>query len=110
MTISLTTAAASHIQGILAKKGHGIGLKLSVTKTGCSGYSYKMDIANEVSANENVFTSEGVQVIVPQDSLRYLQGTEIDLAVKGLNRQLVFHNPNAEASCGCGESFNLIEE
>jgi iron-sulfur cluster assembly protein len=110
MSISLTKAAAHHIQTVLQKRGHGIGFKLAVNKSGCSGYSYVMDIADEVGANDEVFTSENVQVIVPQSSLDYLQGTEIDLAIKGLNRQLVFHNPNAENACGCGESFNLIEK
>lgn len=109
MSISLTTAAAAHIDSVIKKRGHGIGFKLAVKNSGCSGYSYIMGIADDVSEQDVVFNSEGIQLIIPQDSLDYLQGTEIDLAVSGLNRKIVFHNPNAVDACGCGESFNLKE-
>jgi iron-sulfur cluster assembly protein len=109
MNISVTQAAAQHIENVIKKRGSGIGFKLAVKDTGCSGYSYVMGIADAVGEHDVVSQCEGVQVIVPQDSVNYLQGTEIDLLVSGLNRKLVFHNPNAVDACGCGESFNLKE-
>lgn len=109
MSISVTPAAAAHINSVIKKRGSGIGFKLAVKDTGCSGYSYVMGIADEIGAQDTVYQSEGIQVIVPKDSVDYLQGTEIDLSVSGLNRKLVFHNPNAVDACGCGESFNLKE-
>ncbi|MFA6037609.1 MAG: iron-sulfur cluster assembly accessory protein [Legionellales bacterium] len=109
MSISMTPAAAQHIDNVIKKRGSGIGFKLAVKDTGCSGYSYVMGIADEIGAQDAVYQSEGIQVIVPKDSVDYLQGTEIDLSVSGLNRKLVFHNPNAVDACGCGESFNLKE-
>ncbi len=109
MSISLTQAAAAHIESVIKKRGHGMGFKLAVKNSGCSGYSYIMGIADEAGEQDLVFKSEGMQVIVPKDSVDYLEGTEIDLAVQGLNRKLVFHNPNAVDACGCGESFNLKE-
>ncbi|MGA2654618.1 MAG: iron-sulfur cluster assembly accessory protein [Gammaproteobacteria bacterium] len=109
MSIKVTPAAAQHIDNVIKKRGSGLGFRLAVKDTGCSGYSYVMGIADEVGDQELVFQAEGVQIIVPKDSVNYLQGTEIDLAVSGLNRKLVFHNPNAVDACGCGESFNLKE-
>lgn len=109
-SISLTPLAAKHIETILHKRGSGIGFKLSVNTTGCSGYSYVMGIAEQVADNDIVISSQGVQVVIPHDSMQYLQGTEIDLQSQGLNRKLVFHNPNAVDACGCGESFNLKKE
>ncbi len=109
MGICVTKAAAAHIKGVIEKR-HGIGFKLAVKNSGCSGYSYIMDIADKIGENDKVFQSEGVQVIIPKESLDYLEGTEIDLSVQGLNRKLVFHNPHAVDACGCGESFNLKEE
>lgn len=109
MSISMTQAAAQHIDNIIKKRGAGLGFKLAVKDTGCSGYSYVMGIADAVSDQDVVYQAAGLQVIVPKDSVNYLQGTEIDLAISGLNRKLVFHNPNAVDACGCGESFNLKE-
>ncbi len=109
MNISVTQAAAQHIDNVIKKRGSGVGFKLAVKDTGCSGYSYVMGIADEVGDQDVVYQSEGLQVIVPKDSVDYLQGTEIDLSISGLNRKLVFHNPNAVDACGCGESFNLKE-
>lgn len=108
--ISITPVAAAHINSIIKKRGHGIGFRLAVKNSGCSGYSYIMAIADEISAQDEVFTSEGMQIVIPQDSVSLLQGTEIDLVSQGLNRKLVFHNPNAVDACGCGESFNLKEK
>lgn len=109
MSISVTPAAAAHIDTIIKKNTHGIGFKLAVKDTGCSGYSYVMGIADAIGAQDEVFSSEGISIIIPRDSVAYLQGTEIDLSVQGLNRKLIFHNPNAVDACGCGESFNLKE-
>ena len=110
MNISLTQAAAEHISGVIKKRGNGIGFKLAVKDTGCSGYSYVMGIAEEIHADDEVLTSQGIQLVIPKASLQYLQGTEIDLESRGLNRKLIFNNPQAVDACGCGESFSLKEE
>ena len=110
MSISVTPAAAAHIQSVIQKRGNGVGFKLAVKNSGCSGYSYIIGIADAIGEQDVVFQSEGIEVIIPQESLHYLQGTQIDLAIQGLNRKLVFHNPKAIDACGCGESFNLKEE
>jgi iron-sulfur cluster assembly protein len=110
MSISVTPAAAAHIQSVIQKRGSGMGFKLAVKNSGCSGYSYIIGIADAVGEQDVVFHSEGIEVIIPQECLNYLEGTQIDLAIQGLNRKLVFHNPKAIDACGCGESFNLKEE
>ncbi len=110
MNISLTPAAALHIAHVLKKRGSGIGFKLAVKDSGCSGYSYVMGIADEIHADDEVLISEGIQLVIPKASVNYLQGTEIDLESRGLNRKLIFNNPQAVDACGCGESFSLKEE
>ena len=107
MAISLTTAAADRVQSFLTRRGHGLGLRLSVKKTGCSGYAYMVNYADDIGSNDVVFEHRGVKVIVDRDSLDYINGTEIDFVKQGLNEAFRFRNPNVKGECGCGESFTV---
>jgi iron-sulfur cluster assembly protein len=107
MPVSLTASAAERVHSFLAKRGSGVGLRLAVKKTGCSGYAYVVNYADEVGASDVVFEDRGVKVIVDADSLRYVDGTEIDFVRQGLNEAFKFRNPNVRGECGCGESFNV---
>lgn len=107
MAISLTERAARHVQRFLAGDAGGNGLRVGVKPTGCSGYMYVVRPENEIGEHDRVFESHGVQVIVDTESLKYLDGTQVDFAREGLNEGFKFENPNVKATCGCGESFNL---
>jgi len=107
MTVSLTQSAADRIRSFLESRGRGVGLRLGVKKTGCSGFAYVVNYADEVGAADVVFEDRGVRVIVDADSLRYVDGTEIDFVRQGLNEAFKFRNPNVRGECGCGESFNV---
>lgn len=107
MSVSLTASAAERVHSFLAKRGGGVGLRLSVKKTGCSGFAYVVNYAEQVAAGDVVFEDRGVKVIVDADSLRYVDGTEIDFVRQGLNEAFKFRNPNVRGECGCGESFNV---
>jgi iron-sulfur cluster assembly protein len=107
MSVSLTPSAAERVRSFLAKRGSGVGLRLGVKKTGCSGFAYVVNYADEVAAGDVVFEHQGVKVIVDSDSLRYVDGTEIDFVRQGLNEAFKFRNPNVRGECGCGESFNV---
>ncbi len=105
MSITLTAAAAKQIKQQLIKRGSGIGLKLGVKKSGCSGYAYTLAYAENLTSNETTFEQLGVQVIVTADDLPLLAGIELDYRYEGLNAAFKFNNPNVTAMCGCGESF-----
>jgi iron-sulfur cluster assembly protein len=107
MPVSLTAAAAERVHSFLAKRGHGVGLRLGVKKTGCSGFAYVVSYADDVGKADVVFEDRGVRVIVDSESLRYVDGTEIDFARHGINEAFKFRNPNVRGECGCGESFNV---
>ena len=107
MTVSLTQSAADRVRSFLEGRGRGVGLRLGVKKTGCSGFAYVVNYADEVGAADVVFEDHGVRVIVDADSLRYVDGTEIDFVRQGLNEAFKFRNPNVRGECGCGESFNV---
>ena len=107
MSVSLTPSAAERVRSFLAKRGSGVGLRLGVKKTGCSGFAYVVNYADEVAASDVVFEDQGVKVIVDSGSLRYVDGTEIDFVRQGLNEAFKFRNPNVRGECGCGESFNV---
>jgi len=107
MSITLTPQAATHVQNYLAKRGKGIGLRLGVRTTGCSGLAYKLEYADEVQAGDFQFESNGVTVLVDPKSLPYVDGTELDFTREGLNEGFRFNNPNVKDECGCGESFNV---
>lgn len=105
--ITLTQAAAERINAQLAKRGSGIGLRVGVRKSGCSGYMYTMDYADEISANDDVFEGFGAKVVVDRKHMAVLRGTTLDFRADGLNRMFRFENPHAKNSCGCGESFTV---
>lgn len=107
MAITLTEAAAEHVRSFLDKRGKGIGLRLGVRTTGCSGMAYVLEFADEVAANDRVFEDNNVKVVVDEKSLVYLDGTELDYGKEGLNEGFRFKNPNVKDECGCGESFNI---
>jgi iron-sulfur cluster assembly protein len=107
MSISLTESAARHVSNYLAKRGKGIGLRLGVRTTGCSGMAYKLEFADAANPEDQEFESRGVKVLIDPKSLIYLAGTELDYAREGLNEGFKFNNPNEKDRCGCGESFNV---
>ena len=105
--INLTERAANHVKNYLAGQGKGIGLRVGVKPTGCSGYQYVIEAASEINEQDHVFESNGVKIVTDGQSLRYLAGTELDYVREGLNSGFKFNNPNVEETCGCGESFNI---
>jgi len=107
MAITLTEKAASHVQRYMARRGKGIGLRLGVRTTGCSGLAYKLEFADAINPEDIEFESHGVKVVVDPKSLAYIDGTELDFAREGLNEGFQFKNPNVKDECGCGESFNV---
>ncbi len=107
MGITLTAAAADRIKSFLDNRGKGVGLRLGVKTTGCSGMAYIIEFADEIDSDDSVFEDKGVKVLVDPKSLIYLDGTELDYAKDGLNEGFEFNNPNVKDSCGCGESFTV---
>jgi iron-sulfur cluster assembly protein len=107
MAVTLTEKAANHVQSFLAKRGKGVGLRVGVRTSGCSGMAYKLEFADGVEANDVQFESHGVRVVVDPKSLPYVDGTELDYTREGLNEGFKFNNPNVKDECGCGESFNV---
>jgi iron-sulfur cluster assembly protein len=107
MAISVTEAAARHVQKFLANRGKGIGIRLEVRTSGCSGMAYVLEFADQVEEDDLVFEDQGIKVIVSPKSLAYLDGTELDFTREGLNEGFKFNNPNVTSQCGCGESFGV---
>ena len=107
MSISLTVAAADRVRTFLSRRGHGLGLRLGVKKTGCSGFAYVVNYADDLGKEDIVFEDQGVKVIVDRDSLGFIDGTQVDFVKQGLNEAFRFRNPNVRGECGCGESFNV---
>ena len=107
MAISLTQSAADRVRSYLQKRGSGVGLRLGVKKTGCSGFAYVINYAETVEENDTVFEDRGIKVVVDEDSLPLIDGTEVDFTKQGLNEAFKFRNPRSTGECGCGESFNV---
>jgi len=106
MAITLTQSAANHVQAYLAKRGKGVGLRVGVRTSGCSGLAYKLEFADTVNPDDQTFECNGVKVLVDPKSLPFVDGTELDYTREGLNEGFKFKNPNVKDECGCGESFN----
>lgn len=104
MAVTLTSVAFQRVQRFVAETG-ALGLRFGVTRTGCSGWGHVADLAREQREGDTVFEQDGVNIYVDADSLALVDGTEIDFGKQGLSETFVFHNPNATAECGCGESF-----
>jgi iron-sulfur cluster assembly protein len=107
MAITLTDNAAERVRNYLEKRGNGIGLRLGIRKTGCSGFAYVIDYADEIAAGDIVFDSGGIKILVDKPSLELIDGTEVDFVKEGLNEAFKFKNPQATGECGCGESFSI---
>ncbi len=107
MAVTLTEAAARHVTRYIARRGKGVGVRLGVRTTGCSGLAYKLEYADQAQPEDLCFDSHGVSVFVDPKSLAYLDGTELDFVREGLNEGFKFNNPNVKAECGCGESFQV---
>ena len=107
MRVSLTEAAARHITRYLGRRGKGVGVRLGVKTTGCSGLAYKIEFADEVAPEDVIFEQLGVKILVDPKSLPYIDGTELDFVREGLNEGFRFNNPNQRDRCGCGESFRI---
>lgn len=108
MAVQLTESAANHVESMLGKRGSGIGLRLGTRKSGCTGFAYVVDYADEVTDDDVVFESHGVKVVVDKQSLPNLDGTEVDyMKTNAINEGFEFRNPNIKDMCGCGESFSV---
>lgn len=107
MAITLTESAAKQIVQSLEKRGSGVGYRLAVKNSGCSGFMYVLDYADEINDGDAIIEKDGAKLLVGPESLPFIDGTEVDFATQGLNQTFVFNNPNAVSTCGCGESFNV---
>ena len=107
MAVTLSERAAKHVANYIAKRGKGIGLRLGVRTSGCSGVAYNLEFADAAEAEDLAFESHGVKVFVDAKSLPYLDGTELDYVREGLSEGFKFNNPNVKDACGCGESFTV---
>lgn len=107
MAITMTDAAADRVKTFLTNRGKGVGLRLGVKTSGCSGMAYVMEFADDIEDTDVVFEDKDVKIIVDPKSLVYIDGTEMDFAKEGLNEGFKFINPNEKAACGCGESFTV---
>lgn len=107
MAVRLTERAAKHVREALDKRGGGVGLRVGIKTSGCSGYAYKVDFADTIEADDNVYEAHGVKLLVDPKSLVFLDGMEVDFVRQGLNEVFEFNNPNVKDQCGCGESFSV---
>lgn len=105
--ITLTEAAATHIIKSLIHRQRGIGIRLGVKTTGCSGVAYRLEFCDDIAEGDSTFEQHGAMVIVDAKSLPYLTGTELDYGREGMGEGFKFNNPNVKDQCGCGESFNV---
>jgi iron-sulfur cluster assembly protein len=107
--IKLTETAVARVRDMVTKRGTGVGLRIGVTKTGCSGYSYALDYAETIADNDIVIEQDDVKVVVDQESMPLLDEMELDYVSQGLNQSFKFNNPNVVSACGCGESFSVTK-
>lgn len=107
MAVTMTEAASERVKKFLQSRGKGVGLRLGVKTSGCSGMAYVLEFVDEIQPEDEVFDLNGVSIIVDSKSLIYLDGTELDFVKEGLNEGFQFNNPNAKGECGCGESFSV---
>lgn len=107
MSVLITESAAKQVRKQIEKRGKGLGIKLGVKKSGCSGFAYTIDYADDLNSDDAVFEAHGVRVIVVNEHLEYLNGMELDYTREGINEAFRFNNPNVKDLCGCGESFTV---
>lgn len=109
MPITLTENAAKYIQQQFLKRGKGLAFRIGIKKSGCSGFSYRFDYADEINADDRLFESHNTKIVVDKASFPYLDGSQIDFIKDGLNSSFKFINPNIDNTCGCGDSFSVKE-
>jgi len=107
MSLTLTESAARHVADQLASRGHGIGIRVGIKTTGCSGMAYVLEFVDKLEVGDQIFEDHGVKIVVDPKSLVYIDGTEMDYVKQGVNEGFEFRNPNAKGECGCGESFSV---
>jgi iron-sulfur cluster assembly protein len=107
MAISMTAAAAERVRSFLQNRGKGVGLRVGVKTTGCSGLAYVLEFVDELNEDDQVFEDHGLKLVVDGKSLVYIDGTQLDFVKEGLNEGFKFNNPNVNGECGCGESFTV---
>ncbi len=107
MAITLSEAAAERVKSFLASRGKGLGLRLGVTTTGCSGLAYVLEFVDDMNEDDEMFEDKGIKIIVDAKSKVYLDGTHLEFKKEGLNEGFEFTNPNVKGECGCGESFTV---
>ncbi|MEZ5525593.1 MAG: iron-sulfur cluster assembly protein IscA [Pseudomonadales bacterium] len=107
MAITMTDAAAEHVSKHLTQRGKGVGVRVGVRTSGCSGLAYVLEFVDQVEEGDQIFEDHGLKIVVDEKSLVYLDGTELDFVTEGLNEGFKFTNPNVTGECGCGESFNV---
>ncbi|WP_435234648.1 iron-sulfur cluster assembly protein IscA [Psychromonas sp. PT13] len=107
MAITMTKSAATQVAAFIANRGKGLGLRLGVKTSGCSGMAYILEFVDQLNDDDLIFDTDGVNIIVDKKSLVYLDGTELDFIQEGLDEGFQFNNPNVDDECGCGESFNV---
>ncbi|NNF51661.1 MAG: iron-sulfur cluster assembly protein IscA [Gammaproteobacteria bacterium] len=107
MALSLTESAANRVRSYLDKRGKGVGLRVGIKKTGCSGYAYVVDYADQVNDDDVVFEDQDIKLVIDKKSLDLIDGTEVDFVKHGLSETFKFRNPNVKGECGCGESFSV---
>ena len=105
--ITITKHAAVKAKEFLESRGTGLGLRIKITTTGCSGYAYNLEFVDVEDSTDNMYYSRGVKIFVDDKSLAFIDGTEIDYVIDGLNEGFEFNNPLTKAKCGCGESFTV---
>ena len=110
MTINVTESAAKQIRTQIAKRGHGIGLRVGVKETGCSGFAYTYDYADDVRDGDSLIEAHDAKVVIDAESLALLSGSTLDFVKEGLKQAFKFDNPNVDGMCGCGESFSVKEK
>ncbi|MCH2055651.1 MAG: iron-sulfur cluster assembly protein IscA [Thalassotalea sp.] len=107
MAVTMTASAADRVRSFLVNRGKGLGLRLGIKTTGCSGLAYVLEFVDDMNEDDQMFEIDDVNVIIDAKSLVYLDGVELDFVKEGLNEGFKFTNPNAKGECGCGESFNV---
>jgi len=107
MSVTMTPAAAERVQSFMQNRGKGLGLRLGIKTTGCSGLAYVLEFVDDLNEDDQLFNIDDVNIIIDEKSLVYLDGIELDFIKEGLNEGFKFTNPNAKGECGCGESFNV---
>ena len=107
MAITITESAAERVRSYIESRGKGVGLRLGIKKTGCSGFAYVVGYADVVNDDDVIFEDRDIKIVVDKECLTYIDGTEVDFIKEGLSEAFRFLNPNVQGECGCGESFSI---